>query len=614
MAKPLKNTKIRLVKMPPMDMQSGEWLGQGDVAPGATKEASAGGKEDMGDMLTQGDLRGRTIVMTPKMLYKIWTKALGQSDFLKDKIAMARTRGVLKGKDDKLLRFKFNDEADFDDIVDPDTNKSILPSEVKAGGTEEGYASGGSVNPKKASDVSQAKAQLAVGMATAPTMPAPLAASLPSISAPGGKDAFLQRRGAQDAKAGMIANRTPAVPSQATPKTPSALPQAPALPQAAPTMLPDKKFSVTRSGPFGGAMKGGNITEGTSNDSPAESVLKKQPVELPKGETPGMEGHAMKGGKHGKRVKMRKMDRAGNLPKNMNKKPFFFGGPVEGNANGTFGSGDPDTEKFDFYKRRGEVMGDKADNFPENPHPDDKASFAEGGAVGNRKMTGAQILKEFGVEQPGDVATVYSVEVKDGKLVKATPDAQESKRFSRIVSENAPKNTAIGDAEEQMQAAGQFNERPNVGVASGAGFQDGGEVIPPEVPSPDVGTETPPVEPTPVEAPKAEEAMKGPFESYAKVAGIDQQLVTRGDTLFTQIENALSSESPEESQAALDQLRQFVKDVENARTDAVSKANDSSLASAYKEMANDARDLLTAFENMAAESKSPEAMAAQSMG
>ena len=361
-------------------------------------------------------------------------------------------------------------------------------------------------------------------------------------------------------------------------------------------------------------MKGGNITEGTSNDSPAESVLKKQPVELPKGETPGMEGHAMKGGKHGKRVKMRKMDRAGNLPKNMNKKPFFFGGPVEGNANGTFGSGDPDTEKFDFYKRRGEVMGDKADNFPENPHPDDKASFAKGGAVGNRKMTGAQILKEFGVEQPGDVATVYSVEVKDGKLVKATPDAQESKRFSRIVSENAPKNTAIGDAEEQMQAAGQFNERPNVGVASGAGFQDGGEVVPPEVPSPDVGTETPPVEPTPVEAPKAEEAMKGPFESYAKVAGIDQQLVTRGDTLFTQIENALSSESPEESQAALDQLRQFVKDVENARTDAVSKANDSSLASAYKEMANDARDLLTAFENMAAESKSPEAMAAQSMG
>ncbi len=297
----------------------------------------------------------------------------------------------------------------------------------------------------------------------------------------------------------------------------------------------------------------------------------------------------------------------------VSKKKLFFGGPVRGDEpSGAYPGGDKEADefgKFDFNERRQQVMGNKKYNYPSDPKVEDKASFAEGGEVTNRKMSGSQIEAEFGVKKPGDVATVYNVEVKDGKLVNATPDDVESKRFSRIVSENTPKDTAIGDAQEREQASGSYNEKPNVAVASGAGFADGGEVTSetPPLPMADAGAEPVPAE---VAEPKVEENMKGPFESYAKVAGMNQQLVRQGDTLFTQIDKAVSSGNPEDAQASLDQLRQFVKDVDNARQDAVTKANDTALAASYKEMANDARDLLTAFENMVAEIKSPEAQAA----
>ena len=370
-------------------------------------------------------------------------------------------------------------------------------------------------------------------------------------------------------------------------------------------MSPDlDKLRIQRKGTKG-FMMGGNVTAGSSEDSPAESMLVSQPVGMPKGNKPGDTGHPPKHGVHGHAPKMKVSKKA--LGKGKRKNEFFFGGAVEGAAEGGVFDGceaSPADEQ--------QVMGNKKDDFPSNPKADDPASFAKGGEINSRKMSNAQIQKEFGVKQDGGPETVYNVEVKDGKFVSAKPDESETKRFSRIVSENAPKNTALGDAEEKVQASASYNPKSNVGFASGAGFAEGGDVAEGE-PAGSADAAAAPATAPGGSAPESKGDMKGPFESYAKVAGLDQGLVKQGDTLFAELDKAVSGENVEEANAYLDQLRQYVKDVENARSDAVSKANDTALAASYKEMANDARDLLSAFENMVADIGSPESKAAKPM-
>lgn len=116
------------------------------------------------------------------------------------------------------------------------------------------------------------------------------------------------------------------------------------------------------------------------------------------------------------------------------------------------------------------------------------------------------------------------------------------------------------------------------------------------------------------EAAAPEKTTGAPFDSYAKTSGMDPELIKRGNSLFTNLERAISEKDDLEAERYGDEIKQFVKDLETARTDAVSKANDTTLAATLKEMINDARDLLSAYQNMAAEAPSPEAEAAKETG
>jgi len=247
-----------------------------------------------------------------------------------------------------------------------------------------------------------------------------------------------------------------------------------------------------------------------------------------------------------------------------------------------------------------------------------KQGFEKGGLVSNKKMTGAQILKEYGVDKPGDDATVYDVVIEDGRLKSATPNKEESARFSRVVSTMGTDRTGIGTGNERNQAALQYEDKPNVGAASGAGFckggkvkmQEGGEVPPEESTPAPVSAESSGAEtPAPEAAPETSGDMTGPFESFSKVNGIDTNLIVQGNSLFTKLDNAVSGGNIDEANRFLDELRQFIADVDSAKSEAVGKANDTSLAAAYKEMANDARDLMSAFENMIGDVESLEATA-----
>jgi hypothetical protein len=264
----------------------------------------------------------------------------------------------------------------------------------------------------------------------------------------------------------------------------------------------------------------------------------------------------------------------------------FHGGPVEGDyEGGVLPAKSPEQKKDPSAKPEQQAMGDKKEDFPEKK-PD--MSFAKGGPVSDRKMTGAQIEKEFGVKKPGDVATVYDCVIEEGKLKTATPDDAETKRFSKVVSQMDTETTAVGVGYKRNEAALQYNAKPEVGVASGAGFQAGGPVETPAETPPDKGKEG---------------DMKGPFDSYSGTEGIDPQLVSRGDELFGKLESAVSSGEKMEAERYLDELKQFASDIDNARKDAM---NDSVLAARLKEMAADARDLVAAFENIVSETESPE--------
>lgn len=587
------------LRLPAMDVQSGEWLGKEKSAVPTEKDTK--GSQDLGDMLTQADLRGRSFVMSANSLFKIWSKGTGDQEATRMRIVETKQAPAIKGKEDKLYRFKFDKEGGLDDMIDTDTGKSVLPSGVV--GSEEGgdFAAGGSVVPPTPTSTPASSV-------TTPPVP-PAQQTIPQAAAPA----------------------TPAAPPPmqsmaAAPETPAVPPQAAAPVQTSPVSPeeskrrsegnsalkgytgsmgePEDRLSVKNKSK-GGFVMGGNFGKGSSGDSPKEPVPVSQSEEKSKDNKPVH-------GKFGKASKMRVSKKS--VGKGKRKNEFFYGGPVEGTEeSGKYPNGDPDADKpwkENLGVAQSQVMGDKSKDFPADPKADDPAGFARGGEVNMRKMSNAQIQKEFGVKQDGGPETVFDVEVRDGKFVSAKPDESETKRFSRVVSENAPKNTALGDKAELEQASGSYNPKPNVGFASGAGFAEGGDVAEAApIGASDVAS-SPEAAPG-VSAPELKGDMKGPFASYAKVAGVDQALVTQGDTLFTQLDNAVSGENVEEAQAYLDQLRQYVKDVENARSDAVSKANDSSLAAAYKEMANDARDLLSAFENMVADIGSPEMKASR---
>jgi len=72
------------------------------------------------------------------------------------------------------------------------------------------------------------------------------------------------------------------------------------------------------------------------------------------------------------------------------------------------------------------------------------------------------------------------------------------------------------------------------------------------------------------------------------------------------LNEALSGAGAEDPQTYLDELKQFAKDVEAKRSEAVKSMNDTALAASYKDMAADARDLISAFENMIADTGSEE--------
>lgn len=231
-------------------------------------------------------------------------------------------------------------------------------------------------------------------------------------------------------------------------------------------------------------------------------------------------------------------------------------------------------------------------------------NLAEGNAT-QKKMTAAQIQKELGVTKPGDIATVYDVTIRDGKLVDAVMNDAETQRFSRIISQTSDKNPPVGAADERNKLSLQYSDKPNVGFASGAGFQAGGEVA-------DATTETAEPGGGPPEPAEGEATMKGPFESYAKVEGVDLDLVRQGNTLFSSLNEALSGAGAEDPQTYLDELKQFAKDVEAKRSESVKSMNDTTLAASYKDMAADARDLISAFENMIADTGSDEMRAGKS--
>ena len=164
-------------------------------------------------------------------------------------------------------------------------------------------------------------------------------------------------------------------------------------------------------------------------------------------------------------------------------------------------------------------------------------------------------------------------------------------------------------------------EAPMEGAGGRPGFKCGGEIkkgmaeggapeemaeMATEAPVPEVPA-TAEASPAPGTAPEGN--MDGPFKTYAKIPGIDEELISRGDGLFTQLQTAVEGGDEMAIQEYMDQLKSFVADIESARQDAVSKANDTSLAAAYKEMSAEAKDLMTAFENIIGDQESPEMMA-----
>jgi len=123
--------------------------------------------------------------------------------------------------------------------------------------------------------------------------------------------------------------------------------------------------------------------------------------------------------------------------------------------------------------------------------------------------------------------------------------------------------------------------------------------------------EAPPAAPeAPTEEAPEGSAAAGTFEKYSKTANMDPELIKRGNSLFTNLERAIGQKDELETQRFVDELNQFIKDLETVRTEAVSQANDSVLAAALKEMATDAQDLLSAYQTMSAETPTPEAEAA----
>jgi len=287
----------------------------------------------------------------------------------------------------------------------------------------------------------------------------------------------------------------------------------------------------------------------------------------------------------------------------------FHGGEVEGGYEGAKLPSRTDDPKPDQ-----ELLHKPDERFAKDSGAPSKPGLAKGGQPSEKKdglatggeagltkktMTAAQIQKELGVSKPGDIAAVYDVSIRDGKLVSATPNDAETQRFSRIISQTGDKNPPVGSADERNKLSLQYSDKPNVGFASGAGFQAGGEVA-------DTTTEMAEPGGGPPEPAEGEATMKGPFESYAKVEGVDLELVKQGNTLFSNLNEALSGAGAEDPQTYLDELKQFAKDVEAKRSEAVKSMNDTALAASYKDMAADARDLISAFENMIADTGSEE--------
>jgi hypothetical protein len=162
-----------------------------------------------------------------------------------------------------------------------------------------------------------------------------------------------------------------------------------------------------------------------------------------------------------------------------------------------------------------------------------------------------------------------------------------------LLGGEAPATEQVGEVPGGMAKGGLVKASCEVGGAVEAGAPD--QAAGPEAAAP-------------------EKTTGAPFDSYAKTSGMDPELIKRGNSLFTNLERAISEKDDLEAERYGDEIKQFVKDLETARMDAVSKANDTTLAATLKEMINDARDLLSAYQNMAAEAPSPEAEAAKETG
>jgi hypothetical protein len=188
-----------------------------------------------------------------------------------------------------------------------------------------------------------------------------------------------------------------------------------------------------------------------------------------------------------------------------------------------------------------------------------------------------------------------------GKLDRVV-DPDTSKDIKEFLSEGAGEEQMAGPGNPGFKCGGEIKKK---GMAQGGAPEDMAEMAT-EAPVPEVPATA---EASPAPGTPPEGNMDGPFKTYAKIPGIDEELISRGDGLFTQLQTAVEGGDEMAIQEYMDQLKSFVADIESARQDAVSKANDTSLAAAYKEMSAEAKDLLTAFENIIGDQESPEMMA-----
>lgn len=287
-------------------------------------------------------------------------------------------------------------------------------------------------------------------------------------------------------------------------------------------------------------------------------------------------------------------------------------------------------EKSGFMKNKNSLMdeplsGEKIET-PETPNIDDLIS-QEDLAGRSFTMTPEQYVKVL-MKQGTDtskqnaqmILAAPRIRPYRGKLLKFSFTKKGG--IDKIINpETGEDITAPVDTEEpgdpneiEITPSGEEEGYMCGGAVKEKGMAGGGPVeAPPEKPTETVDEtidatvegEAAPAEKEGAEAPEGED-MTGLFDAYAKTEGVDAELVKTGNDLAKKLESAISGDTGE-ADFYLNELRKFARDVEAKKQAA---KNDGVLAGAYKEMALDANDLISAYENLIADrGTSPEAQA-----